>query len=147
MQWTTYVNSSVSITGQWYEQYAALKSGSTPVVNGVPQWDAFTPVDEEPIHKTEAHLPTTDLQTPNSSPRKIILSSPQKKEEHDKLSPKNPKFMLYQSRLLAAYLLRDIWMRFDGLYECRATWEADGEVKGVRLRRALVGFGQDACEE
>jgi hypothetical protein len=146
MQWTTYVKSCVSITGQWHEQYATLKSGSTPVLNGVPQWDMFFPVDEEPTQAYTPKIGQNNAQATDISPRKIVLGSPHIKQEPDELSPENPKFMLYQSRLLATYLLRDIWMRFDGMYECRATWEADGEVKEVRLRRALVGYGEDEEE-
>jgi hypothetical protein len=130
------------MTGMWHEQYATLKSGSTPIVNGVPLWDAFTPVDEEPSNAQPAKL-----ETPSSSPRKIVLSSLKKKQHHDELSPENPKYMLYQSRFLAQYLLRDVWVRFDGCYDCRATWEADGEVSEVRLKKALVGFRDEDEDE
>ena len=126
------------MTGMWHEQYATLMSGSTPIANGVPQWDDFTPVDEEP-----SNVQPTNLETPNSSTRKILLSSPKKKQQHDELSPENPKYMLYQSRFLAQYLLRDVWVRFDGCYECRAMWEADGEVNEVRLKKTRVGFRED----
>ncbi|KAF1841931.1 uncharacterized protein K460DRAFT_293553, partial [Cucurbitaria berberidis CBS 394.84] len=137
LQWSLYVKSLINAIGQWHEVYAALKPGMTPIVNGVPQWDAF--------ELDDVHSETERLN--DGSPRKIELSSPKKKSAHDNLSPTDPKFMLYQSRLLAKYLLWDIWVRFDGLCECRATWEADGEVRDVRVKRALVGFGDIELEE
>jgi hypothetical protein len=45
--------------------------------------------------------------------------------------------------VLARFFLRDIWIRFEGRYECKATWEVDGAVSEVRLRRAVVGFPGD----
>jgi hypothetical protein len=137
LQWTLYIKSLISITGLWYEAYATLKPGFTPIVDGVPAWDQFDTDDDRP----KPELSKEGL------PRKIELSNPKKKQEHDDLGPENPKFMLYQSRLLAKYLLADIWARFDALCECRATWEADGVVTNVRLRRALVGFGEDGESE
>ncbi|KAF1947801.1 hypothetical protein EJ02DRAFT_307242, partial [Clathrospora elynae] len=137
LQWTLYVKSLVSITGQWHEAYATLKPGSTPIVSGIPAWGSFAPEDDQPKGAQDGAKPE------EGSPRKIELSSPKKKQEHDDLSPESPKFMLYQSRLLAKYLLWDIWVRFDSLYECRATWEADGVVTGVRLKRTLVGVGEE----
>ncbi|CAO2647884.1 Nn.00g088060.m01.CDS01 [Neocucurbitaria sp. VM-36] len=125
MQWTLYVRSLVSITGEWHEVYASLKPGLTPIVDGVPQWGTFESDGVRPEVQTEGSRP------------KIELSSP-KETEHDDFSPTNPKFMLYQSRILAKYLLWDIWVRFDGLCECKAIWEADGEENEVRLKRALV---------
>jgi hypothetical protein len=145
MQWTLYIKSTFNATGQWYEQYANLKAGSTPIVNGVPQWDEFTPVNDE--HSPTPSTQPSSTKTPDSSPRKILFSNSKKKQEQDELSPKNPKFMLFQSRVLAQFLLSDIWVRFDGMFECRATWEADGEVNQVRLKRALVGFGDDGYGE
>jgi len=68
-------------------------------------------------------------------------------EEEDKISPTNEKFVLYQSRTLARYLLRDVWIRLEGRYECKATWEVDGVGREVRLRRALVGFGDEDDDE
>jgi hypothetical protein len=88
----------------------------------------------------------------SEEPRKIALACPDKEGENvdddddgdDELSPRNHKFMLYQSRLLARYLLRDVWVRFDGLFECKAVWEKDGVVVGdVRVKRGLVGFGDE----
>ena len=81
------------------------------------------------------------------SPRKIVLSSPRPQKEEvekeDEISPTNERFVLYQSRTLARYLLRDVWVRLEGRYECKATWEVDGVGREVRLRRALVGFGDE----
>jgi len=67
--------------------------------------------------------------------------------EEDEISPTNEKFVLYQSRMLARYLLRDVWVRLEGRYECKATWEVDGVGMEVRLRRALVGFGDEDDDE
>ena len=90
-----------------------------------------------------------------SSPRKILLAGPtsppqwtqspkkDNEEENDTINPTDEKFVLYQSRVLARFFLRDIWIRFEGRYECKATWEVDGAVSEVRLRRAVVGFPGD----
>lgn len=63
--------------------------------------------------------------------------------ENNDISPTNEKFVLYQSRALARYLLRDVWVRFEGRYEYKATWEVDAVVRSVRLKRAVVGFAGD----
>ncbi|KAF1836937.1 hypothetical protein BDW02DRAFT_645742 [Decorospora gaudefroyi] len=146
LQWSLYIKSHVSITGHWHEAYAALKPGSTPIINGIPAWDQFEPDDKFPS-ALAPQLPHVSAPLPH---RKIALASPKKNvlehgngDENEEVGPRDPKLMLYQSRLLAQYLLRDIWVRFDGLCECRATWEADGEVNNVRLKRAVVGFGED----
>ncbi|KAL6706541.1 hypothetical protein ACN47E_005297 [Coniothyrium glycines] len=141
LQWTLYVKTVFNSTGQWHDIYAALKPGHTKIINGCPDWDNFVPGD------------TTNQSSPSTLPftadgcshsfRKIELASPKKKAATENLSPEDPKYALYQSRLLAHYLLEDIWIRFDGLYECRAIWEADGQAQDVRLKRALVGFGDD----
>lgn len=67
----------------------------------------------------------------------------EEEEENNDISPTNEKFVLYQSRALARYLLRDVWIRFEGWYECKATWEVDAVVRSVRLKRAVVGFAED----
>lgn len=145
LQWTLYVKSLISSTGQWHEVYATLKPGYTTIVNGIPDWDNFMPghAAQEPVSQPEHTVSEPSAQIP----RRIELSSPKKKPAAADLSPEDTKFALYQSRLLARYLLQDIWVRFDGLWECRATWEADGDVTHVRLKRALVGFGDDEEEE
>jgi hypothetical protein len=108
-------------------------------------WDSFTPVDDGPTLSAPIQsLGLSNTKAPDSSPHKLVLSIQEnRKQEYDKLGPRNPKLVLYQSRHLALFLLRDIWVRFDGLFECRATWEADGEVQSVRLKRGLVGFGEE----
>jgi hypothetical protein len=118
-------------------------SGSSPIVNGIPDWHVFFPENEEIRHGDV----TSDTSSASGEPRKIALACPDKEEEEsedDELSPRNHKFMLYQSRLLARYLLRDVWVRFDGLFECKAVWEKDGIVVGdVRVKRGMVGFGEE----
>ena len=138
----------IGATGLWYDTYASPVAGSTPIVDGVPAWDTFVPIGtEDPCLQL-----SSDPAQPATSPRKIVLSSPrpQKKdvvEEKDEISPTNEKFMLYQSRMLARYLLRDVWVRLEGRYECKAMWEVDGVGREVRLRRALVGFGDEDDDE
>ncbi|KAI4700707.1 hypothetical protein J4E81_003670 [Alternaria sp. BMP 2799] len=146
LSWTLYVKAMIGATGLWYDIYASPVAGSTPIVDGVPAWDTFVPIGtEDPCLSLQLSPETTQ---PTTSPRKIVLSSPrpQKKdvvEEEDEISPTNEKFVLYQSRTLARYLLRDVWVRLEGRYECKATWEVDGVGREVRLRRALVGFGDE----
>ncbi|KAJ4377876.1 hypothetical protein N0V83_000706 [Neocucurbitaria cava] len=139
LQWTLYVRSLVSITGEWHEVYATLKPGSTPIVKGLPQWGMFEP--DGVVQSGEG------MQSEDATMRKVELLS-SRKADHDAFSPTNPKFMLYQSRVLANYLLWDVWVRFNGLYECRAIWEANGKENEVRLKRALVGVrGAEEEEE
>jgi hypothetical protein len=134
LQWKLYVKSTVNITGQWHEVYAASKPGMMPVDNGIPKWDTVTP--DTPESKVER---ATTPEPPIGSPRKLLLSPTKKKiETPDDSLEKDPKFMLFQSRYTAKYLLWDIWCRFENLCECRATWEADGTPNAVRLTRALV---------
>lgn len=76
-----------------------------------------------------------------------MLAVPKNDEASDELSPTNPKFMLYQSRFVAKYLVWDIWTRFDGLCECKATCEIGGEINEVRLKRACIGFGDTEDED
>ncbi|KAI4927873.1 hypothetical protein J4E85_006386 [Alternaria conjuncta] len=150
LSWTLYVKAAIGATGLWYDTFASPVAGSTPIVDGVPAWDTFVPIGtEDPSLSLQLSPETTQ---PITSPRKIVLSSPrpQKKdvvEEEDEISPTNEKFVLYQSRTLARYLLRDIWVRLEGRYECKATWEVDGVGREVRLRRALVGFGDEDDDE
>jgi len=137
----------IGATGLWYDTYASPVAGSTPIVDGVPAWDTFVPIGtENPCLQL-----SPETTQPNISPRKIVLASPrpQKKvvEEENEISPTNEKYVLYQSRTLAKYLLRDVWVRLEGRYECKATWEVDGVGREVRLRRALVGFGDEDDDE
>ncbi|KAI4664585.1 uncharacterized protein J4E79_002882 [Alternaria viburni] len=147
LSWTLYVKAMIGATGLWYDTYASPVAGSTPIVDGVPAWDTFIPIGtEDPCLQL-----SSDPAQPITSARKIVLASPgpQKKkvEEEDEISPTNEKYVLYQSRTLARYLLRDIWVRLEGRYECKATWEVDGVGREVRLRRALVGFGDEDDDE
>ncbi|KAI4626288.1 uncharacterized protein J4E87_004789 [Alternaria ethzedia] len=151
LSWTLYVKAMIGATGLWYDIYASPVAGSTPIVDGVPAWDTFVPIGtEDPCLSLQLSSlsEATQLAT---SPRKIILASPrpQKKdvEEEDEISPTNERFVLYQSRMLARYLLRDVWVRLEGRYECKAMWEVDGVGREVRLRRALVGFGDEDDDE
>lgn len=140
LQWNLYVKALISVTGQWHEVYATLQPGSTSIVNGVPEWTIFEPENFNP--KTER----SDSKPENGSLRKIELTSLEKTKKKDNgLSGRDPKLLLYQSRILAKDLLRNIWIRFSGLSVHWASWEADGVVSQVRLKRALVGFGE--CEE
>ncbi|KAH6859053.1 hypothetical protein BKA58DRAFT_473154 [Alternaria rosae] len=149
LSWTLYVKAMIGATGLWYDTYASPVAGSTPIVDGVPAWDTFIPIGtEDPCLQLSSEPNPTQ---PNRSPSKIVLAipSPQKKEvedEYDDISPTNEKFVLYQSRTLARYLLRDVWVRFEGRWECKATWEVDGVGKEVRLMRTLVGFGEEEDE-
>jgi hypothetical protein len=146
------VKSVIGATGSWYETYASPVAGSTPVIDGVTAWDSFSPVGAEDAGLLVS-LPSTSCHsvvTPAISPRKIVLARPPKKEEGEEsgeVSPREEKFVLFQSRALARYLLRDVWVRFEGRYECKATWEVGGVVREVRLKRALVGFGGDEDED
>ena len=140
--WVVYVESWVGVTGLWYDGYAAVGPGHTVIKNGVVAWDDFVPDVQTGVVATAG---VSRAEPGEDAPRKLSLASPMKKgvlNENDR-SPTDPKLMLYQSRMFARYLLWDIWVRFDGLCECRATWEADGVVKDVRLQRALLGFGND----
>jgi hypothetical protein len=99
------------------------------VINrGTPEWGTIQPEMES----DKADSKTTQRKLELSPTKKIVKTA-------DDVEETNPKFMLYQSRLLSSYLLWDIWYRFDRMYECRATWAADGKESKVRLKRALVG--------
>jgi len=149
ISWTLYVKAVIGATGLWYDTHASPVAGSTPIVDGVPAWDTFVPIGTEDPCLSLRLSPET---TQPISPRKIILASPRPQkndvvEEDDEINPTNEKYVLYQSRTLARYLLRDIWVRLEGRYECKATWEVDGVGREVRLRRALVGFGDEDDDE
>jgi hypothetical protein len=130
--WKLYVKSVISVTGQWHEVYATLKTGEMTVKDGVPEWGTIL---------QETRDETLGLGRTEGTQRKLGLSPSKKSSKpSDDVSETDPKFMLYQSRMLAERLLWDIWYRFDKKYECRATWIADGADSEVRLKRALVGF-------
>jgi hypothetical protein len=150
--WTLYVKSVIGATGPWYETYASPVAGSTPIIDGVTAWDSFFPVGTED-RGLLVSLPCTSspsvVPPATTSPRKIVLASLPKKEGEGsgEVSPREEMFVLFQSRALARYLLRDVWVKFEGRYECKATWEVGGVVREVRLKRALVGFGEDEDED
>ncbi|KAF2033708.1 hypothetical protein EK21DRAFT_58193 [Setomelanomma holmii] len=139
-QWKLYVKSLISITGQWHEVYVTVKPGIMPIEDGVVEWG---------IIKSDLSEPETAVSRPTvaAGPRKLELS-PSKKAPtpSEAVDETNPKFMLYQSRILARWLLRDIWYMFDKRYECIATWEADSVGTDVRLKRELVGAEDDEDE-
>jgi hypothetical protein len=139
-QWKLYVKSLISITGQWHEVYATLKAGIMPIDNGVVEWGTIKTDLVESGEKPEV-LGSAD------EPRKLDLS-PSKKisTTAEAVSETNPKFMLYQGRFLARWLLWDMWYRFDKRYDCKAIWEADGVATDVRLKRALVGADDEDDE-
>jgi hypothetical protein len=123
------VKSVIGATGPWYETYASPVAGSTPVIDGVTAWDDFFPVGaEERGLLPSLSLPCTSspsIVMPATSPRKIVLANVPPKKEGE-VGPREEKFVLFQSRALARYLLRDVWVRFEGRYECKATWEVGG---------------------
>ncbi|KAI8937255.1 hypothetical protein NX059_006464 [Plenodomus lindquistii] len=135
LQWVAYVKSVVGVRGEWVDVYAAVGPGYTDIRDGVVDWDMFWP-DGEGRDAQEGNV---------TGPRRLALARPGETGEvvEEGISPQDPKFVLYQSRVLGKALLGDIWMRFEGLNECRATWEADGVVKDVRLQRSLLGVGDD----
>jgi hypothetical protein len=126
--WKLYVKSVISITGQWHEVFATVKPGEMVINRGTPEWGTIQPE----MKSDKADSKTTQRKLELSPTKKIVKTA-------DDVEETNPKFMLYQSRLLSSYLLWDIWYRFDRMYECRATWAADGKESKVRLKRALVG--------
>lgn len=123
------------------------------MVHGRVKWNEFTPLRTTSAEgQRGADAPhsagrNSSVQTAGAEPRKIPLSRWRENEgeeaECEGVCPHDPKFALYQSRVLARYLVWDIWVRLQGRYDCRAWWEADGEVKEVRLKRLLVGFGYE----
>jgi hypothetical protein len=132
--WNLYVKSVISITGQWHEVFAVMNPGEMVINKGMPDWDTIQ------RKQSEVQSDKADSKAAENTQRKLELS-PKKKiaQALEDVKETNPKFMLYQSRVLAVYLLWDIWYRFDGMYKCWATWMADGEESKVRLKRALVG--------
>jgi hypothetical protein len=137
LQWKLYVKSVINITGQWHEIYATTKGGLMRINDGAPEWDVIR--SDLPEDKGEE----VDPKPVEGLIRKLELSPTKKTNTSDDVNETNPKFMLYQSRILARHLLWDIWYRFDNMYDCRATWEADGEETKMRLKRELVGAGED----
>jgi hypothetical protein len=136
--WKLYVKSVISITGQWHEVFATLKPSEMIIKKGVPEWGTIQP------EQSELRSDRADARITENTQRKLELT-PTKKiaKASDEVKETDPKFMLYQSRVLALYLLWDIWYRFDNMYECRATWMTGGEEWKVRLKRALVDFDDE----
>ncbi|KAH4038470.1 hypothetical protein HBI70_056440 [Parastagonospora nodorum] len=131
--WKLYVKSVVSVTGQWHEVFATVKTGEMAVTKGVPEWSTILPeVQKDMLGLTRTKSAQRKLQL---SPTKKIAKAAEDVMETD------PKFMLFQSRVVALRLLWDIWYLFDKKYDCRATWATDGKESEVRLSRALVGSG------
>jgi hypothetical protein len=135
--WNLYVRSLVSVTGQWHEAYATRKPGEMGINEDGPEWGT---VQTEFSVRKDGQVDALV----ESTLRKLELS-PSKKpiDKADATDGMNSKLMLYHSRVLARYLLWDIWYSFDKMYECRAIWEAAGVTSDVRLRRALVGSGDN----
>ncbi|KAH9871657.1 hypothetical protein J1614_005912 [Plenodomus biglobosus] len=142
LQWVAYVKAVVGVMGEWYEVYAATGPGYTQIKDGVVAWGEFWPEGGEGAWGKD------DVEKDRGGPRRLALAGIKKKEKAREvgMSPVEPKFMLYQSRVLSRALLWDIWARFEALNECRATWEADGVVTDVRLQRTLLGFGDEDDE-
>ncbi|KAF1920859.1 hypothetical protein BDU57DRAFT_544477 [Ampelomyces quisqualis] len=132
MLWKVYVKSVVGVTGEWCEVFAAGRTGEMVVDKGVPEWGTVRTGGEVEERTSESVQRKLEL-----SPSKKTVKAPEDVGESD------PKLMLYRSRVLATHLLWDIWSRFDGKYECRATWTADGEESVVRLSRSVVGGGEE----
>lgn len=130
LQWNMYVKSLISATGLWYEVYAAQQPGSMPVVDGVPDWSVLPAQEKMEVMKEDVV----------GSPRKLQLSPTKNSKVHsaDEMAEWNSKLWLYQNRVLAKYMLRDVWRYFSSLWDCRASWDADGEVSEVRLVRELI---------
>ncbi|EUC31087.1 hypothetical protein COCCADRAFT_72615, partial [Bipolaris zeicola 26-R-13] len=141
LQWSLYVRSKFNALGQWYEEFAAPACGATPVVRGEVMWDVFTPDGEMSGDEQRECSVNAGLRGMRGSG--VKNGDGEGDEEDEGENGREAKFALYQSRVLARYLLWDIWVRLEGRYECRATWEADGEVSTVRLKRGLVGFDDD----
>ncbi|KAF2852216.1 hypothetical protein T440DRAFT_376355, partial [Plenodomus tracheiphilus IPT5] len=136
LQWVAYVRSLVGVGGEWYEVFAAMGPGFTRIEDGVVAWCEFW-------HDGEGA--EGSIGEDMGSQHRLALKGTEVKEgvEEDRVNPLEPKFMLYQSRVLARALLWDIWARFEAMNECRATWEANGVVTDVRLQRALLGLDED----
>lgn len=108
----------------------------------MPQWDDFVPSDAANQLGDQTRSQSTNDMTQMS--RKIEPSSLKKLPIGDDLEAKDPKYALFQSRLLAQYLLQDYWVRVTAFCECRVMWEADGRVEVARLKRALIGSEDDS---
>jgi hypothetical protein len=138
--WKLYVKSLVSVTGQWREAYATVKPGEMRIDEDGPEWGTIqTDFSDQNNNNND------NLDAPVEVESRKFKLSPSKKavEISEPIDDMRSKLMLYHGRVLARYLLWDIWFAFDKMYECRATWETDGVTSDVRLRRAVVGSGDD----
>lgn len=142
LQWKLYVRSLIGANGLWREVYATTKPTMMKVNNGIPEWNNIQTDEKE----TKVEEDFEALLLTDSSPKKLTLQRSEKNkfEVVNIVNETNPKFMLYQSRIMARYLMWDLWYLFDNLGECRATWETDGKCTDVRLHRALV---DSRCDE
>ncbi|KAF5848837.1 hypothetical protein GGP41_009962 [Bipolaris sorokiniana] len=151
LQWSLYVRSRFNALGQWYDEYAAPTCGTTPVVGGEVMWDVFTPdgVISGDGQRGSRCAEKADCGADATSQGAVgfRLKEGDGDGDGEDHGGKDAKLALYQSRMLARYLVWDVWVRLEGRYECRATWEADGEVNTVRLKRGLVGFDGDDDED
>ncbi|EMD61041.1 hypothetical protein COCSADRAFT_149493 [Bipolaris sorokiniana ND90Pr] len=151
LQWSLYVRSRFNALGQWYDEYAAPACGTTPVVGGEVMWDVFTPdgVISGDGQRGSRCAEKADCGADATSQGAVgfRLKEGDGDGDGEDHGGKDAKLALYQSRMLARYLVWDVWVRLEGRYECRATWEADGEVNTVRLKRGLVGFDGDDDED
>lgn len=147
------MRSRFNALGEWHDEYATPVAGLTAVVDGVVEWNVFTPTrstsaewqDADSHHA--AHRDSCCVQTPRTLSHGIALACRKVEDgeqgQGDGVRAKDARFALYQSRVLARYLLWDIWIRLESRYDCRAFWEADGQVHEVRLKMSLVGFDHD----
>ena len=148
-----YVRARFNALGAWFDEFAAPGPGITPIVDGGVRWNAFVPLRTTSAEGkgagSEPHTACQDGSGGGQTSRRIALSEWKEREgkegewENDGVCPRDPKFALYQSRVLARYLVWDIWVRLERRYDCKALWEADGVVEEVRLMSSLVGFGHD----
>ncbi|EUC49304.1 hypothetical protein COCMIDRAFT_78995, partial [Bipolaris oryzae ATCC 44560] len=152
LQWRLYVRSRFNALGQWYDEYAAPTCGATPVVGGGEvMWDVFTPDgvmsgdgdDDDGEQRMRCAKKDGGADAEFRGGGGLGVKEDGDGDEGEEEEGREAKFALYQSRILARYLLWDVWVRLEGRYECRATWEADGKVNTVRLKRGLVGFDDD----
>ncbi|USP73895.1 hypothetical protein yc1106_01169 [Curvularia clavata] len=152
LQWSLYVRARFNVLGEWFDEFASPRPGTTPVVDGCVRWSGFMPLRATSAEsKGPGSEPRTACQDGGgqATPRRIALSEWKDKDdkeaewESDGVSSYDVKFALYQSRALARYLVWDIWYRLERRYDCKALWEADGDVEEVRLMTSLVGFDHD----
>ncbi|CBX91099.1 hypothetical protein IAQ61_002559 [Plenodomus lingam] len=137
LHWVAYVRAVVGVRGEWYEVFAAAGPGHTRIRDGVVAWDEFCADGDE---GERSGTGAEDKRKP-----RLALAGLEKTQEMEGSGEQlvEAKFILFQSRILARALLWDIWVRFEEMNECKATWEADGVVTNVRLQRALLGFGEE----